>query len=148
VLPLSSVLPALGNMHYVVTGSTDEKIRVWDLSSIELLPRTERVKLGREGATGLVRVLDDGHFDEVNELKVWFRKATQEVFVMSASLDGTLRRWRLKELLSRPGSEVAVAKGEEEPKLSKARTEVEREVKRKEVELTEEEQRELEELLE
>jgi hypothetical protein len=128
-------------MHYVVTGSTDETIRVWDLSSIELLPQSERVKAGREGTTGLVRTVE-GHYDEVNELKLWFRKANQEIWVISASLDGTLRRWKLSDLTAK-GDLIA----REELKQSKTRTEVEQEVKRKEVELTEEEQRELEELL-
>lgn len=85
ILPLS--LTALGEP-YLLTGSGDV-IRVYDVSSLhepELIAET------------------DGHWHDVTALRLWIReskiegepgKVRREPWVVSASLDGTLRRWKL-----------------------------------------------------
>lgn len=89
VLPLSlSVL----NEPYILTGSGDV-IRAYDVSSLdapELLSET------------------DAHWHDVIRLRLWMRRSVVESqpgkwmiepWVVSASLDGTLRRWRLLGML-------------------------------------------------
>ena len=73
---------------YLLTGS-GEVIRVFDVSSLEepeLIAET------------------DGHWHDVTALRLWIRKSEiegqpgkvrVEPWIVSASLDGTLRRWRL-----------------------------------------------------
>lgn len=97
---------------YVVTGCRDEEVRVWD------------------GATGECVCLHEGHFEEVTGLCIVGRE------VVSVSIDGTIRRWGLREEDFRKAKEVAErggAVGEAE--------------KPKESMLTEEEERELAELM-
>ncbi|KAI1796015.1 WD40 repeat-like protein [Ganoderma leucocontextum] len=89
ILPLS--LTALGEP-YLLTGS-GEVIRVYDVSSLqepELIAET------------------DGHWHDVTALRLWIRKSKiegepgkvrLEPWIVSASLDGTLRRWKLADLL-------------------------------------------------
>ncbi|KAL7754217.1 hypothetical protein RI367_000198 [Sorochytrium milnesiophthora] len=60
---------------YVVTGCRDERIRVWDVA-------TERV----------IKEVD-GHFDDI----IGLMAVGDEVY--SASLDGTLRKWAVRDLL-------------------------------------------------
>ncbi|KAK0210337.1 WD40-repeat-containing domain protein [Desarmillaria ectypa] len=78
---------------YLITGSSDV-IRSYDVSSIE-----EPEILGEI----------DAHWHDVTALRFWMRKFTGkdgctrvEPWVLSASLDGTLRKWRLSELLAPP----------------------------------------------
>lgn len=48
----------------------------------------------------------DEHFHEVNLLRVWLRLAENgldfETWIVSASLDGTVRKWKLEEMLHAP----------------------------------------------
>ncbi|PIL23862.1 transporter [Ganoderma sinense ZZ0214-1] len=92
ILPLS--LTSLGEP-YLLTGSGDV-IRVYDVSSLhepELIAET------------------DGHWHDVTGLRLWIREAKiegepgkvrREPWIVSTSLDGTLRRWKLIELLHPP----------------------------------------------
>ena len=85
ILPLS--LTALGEP-YLLTGSGDV-IRVYDVSSLR---EPERI------------AETDGHWHDVTALRLWLRKSQVEgdpgkvriePWLVSASLDGTLRRWKL-----------------------------------------------------
>lgn len=83
VLPLA--LTDLGEP-YVLTGAGD-KIRVYDVSS------PDEPELLRE---------IDSHWHDVTALRLWLRKSqtadgstTAEPWIVSTSLDGTIRRWRL-----------------------------------------------------
>ncbi|EJF65725.1 WD40 repeat-like protein [Dichomitus squalens] len=96
ILPLP--LTVLGEP-YLLTG-TGAVIRVYDISSLEepeLIAET------------------DGHWHDVTALRLWIRKSEVEgqpgkvrvePWIVSASLDGTLRRWRLSELLHPPPPKV------------------------------------------
>jgi len=78
---------------YVLTGSGDV-IRTYDVSTPE-----EPELLGEV----------DAHWHDVTALRLWMRrsvgedgKTRVEPWVVSASLDGTIRKWRLSELLQPP----------------------------------------------
>lgn len=85
---VKAVLPLPNAMPYILTGSEDEHIRVWDASNLE---RTNKIPLSIVVA----------HCGEVTAFALWTSKqdGTQEVKVVSASLDGTLRRWSMKGML-------------------------------------------------
>ncbi|THG95331.1 hypothetical protein EW026_g6301 [Hermanssonia centrifuga] len=92
VLPLSTTVIA---EPYLLTGSGDI-IRAYDVSSPD-----EPELLGET----------DAHWHDVIALRLWMRKTTIEgepgkikiePWIVSTSLDGTLRRWRLAELLNPP----------------------------------------------
>jgi WD40 repeat protein len=74
ILPHPTYVKSILSLDYTLTGSDDEDIRVWD------------------GAKCISTV--PGHCDEVTALRSWGAK------VVSASLDGTLRRWEMRELLN------------------------------------------------
>ncbi|TFK86376.1 WD40 repeat-like protein [Polyporus arcularius HHB13444] len=103
ILPLS-VTP-LGEP-YLLTGSGDV-IRVYDVSSPEEPELIAEI---------------DAHWHDVTALRLWIRKSQVEgepgkvrvePWIVSASLDGTLRRWRLDDLLHPPPPKKVV---EEEAK--------------------------------
>jgi len=78
---------------YIITGSGDV-IRIFDIASLEE-PEPELV--------GLI----DGHWHDVIGLQMWVRRLVGadgrtriEPWIISASLDGTIRKWRLSELLT------------------------------------------------
>lgn len=77
-----AVLPHPNSLPYILTGSEDEHIRVWDANN-----------LGATNKTPLSIVV--AHCGEVTAFAVWERLGA-EVMVVSASLDGTLRRWSVK----------------------------------------------------
>ncbi|KAI3617250.1 hypothetical protein CBS9595_003159 [Malassezia furfur] len=81
VLPLGAVDDALQDL--VVVGMADGDVVVWDT----------------EGAARVVRRLE-GHWHEVSYVGAW-RRADGTVWLVSASLDGTVRRWALREVLRR-----------------------------------------------
>ncbi|KAI8969192.1 WD40-repeat-containing domain protein [Mycotypha africana] len=97
---------------YIVTGASDDNIRVWDVGSSKLLCTIE------------------GHFDEVGSLSVL------GTILYSGSLDCSVRKWSL--------TKAALEKYNEEARLQKQKKE---EAKDTADVLTEEEERELAELL-
>lgn len=81
-LPLSDLAEP-----YLITGAGDI-IRIYDISSLE-----EPDLIGEV----------DGHWHDVTALRLWMRKsesaqgrAQVEPWIISASLDGTIRKWRLQ----------------------------------------------------
>jgi WD40 repeat protein len=76
LLPL--YIPSLDEI-YLFTASGDI-IRAWDTSDLE-----DKIEQRNEV---------DGHWHDVTLLKAWF--ATPDPYIMSASLDGTIRRWKVK----------------------------------------------------
>lgn len=70
----------------MLTGSSDEEIRVWDVTNFE----------DASGDAKLV-VTVEGHFGEVGALRVWVRDqdGRKSGWVVSAGLDGFLRRWAM-----------------------------------------------------
>lgn len=109
-----------GEAMWIVTACRDENVRLWDRASGKLIHVFE------------------GHFEEVTGLAVigdggWT--------VVSAGIDGTVRRWGV-----RPG-EVNVAIEEAKIRAENGGVEVEEETKEKAGLLTEEEERELAELM-
>ncbi|EJD53269.1 WD40 repeat-like protein [Auricularia subglabra TFB-10046 SS5] len=74
---------------YVFTGAGDS-IRAYDLSSVEEPELLSEI---------------DAHANDVTSLAYWVRsvpgKRRPEVWIVSGSLDGTLRKWNLAELVSR-----------------------------------------------
>jgi WD40 repeat protein len=81
ILPLQLLL----NEPYLITGSGDV-IRTYDLSTLSEPEMLSEV---------------DGHWHDVTALRLWVRKNQEdgktriEPWIVSASLDGTIRKWRL-----------------------------------------------------
>lgn len=118
LLPL--YIPSLDET-YLFTASGDV-IRSWDTSDLD-----DKVEQRNE---------IDGHWHDVTLLDAWF--SSPDVYLMSASLDGTIRRWKVEDLLipKLPG-EKADSEGNAHPVTSQQAPGG----------LTEEEERELDELL-
>ncbi|OSD01656.1 WD40 repeat-like protein [Trametes coccinea BRFM310] len=117
---------------YVLAGAGDV-IRVFDVSTLDEPELLAEV---------------DAHWHDVTALRLWMRKSAVEgtpgavkvePWVVSASLDGTIRRWRLSELLQPPPPPPA--KKTEEAKPKEAPQEA------PSTGMTEEEERELAELM-
>ncbi|KAF8184936.1 WD40-repeat-containing domain protein [Mycena galopus ATCC 62051] len=111
---------------YLITGSGDA-IRVYDVSSLQEPDLIKEV---------------DAHWHDVTGLYLWVRKTVGadsktrvEPWVVSSSLDGTIRKWRLADLLAQ-----APASRPEPPKVTKAAP------ARGAFEMSEDEERELAEL--
>ena len=132
---------------YLLTTSSDELIRIFDLNSDSLEPSPQReerrqwkglsgLKEGDE-LSGCVREIE-GHTNEVVSLSSYLLEndeGMKEVWILSAGLDGTLRRWNWTEMLEEKREKLVLIEVNQE----------EEEVK--ESMLTEEEERELEELM-
>ncbi|KZT56431.1 WD40 repeat-like protein [Calocera cornea HHB12733] len=89
LLPLSTTVL---QMAYLIAGCSDEKIWVWDTSAVE----------DGSGPPCLLRTLDV-HSHEISGLALWLRRSDvggREPWIVSASLDGTVRKWKLSDLLS------------------------------------------------
>ncbi|GAA6027862.1 hypothetical protein JCM8097_001753 [Rhodosporidiobolus ruineniae] len=127
-LPLSPSLPSLPSPPppYLITGTSDELLRVFDLSRSELDPdATRETKRGwtglplAEGTTpeGCVNEIE-AHTHEVVQLRAYTvlnkDNGRREPWVLSASLDGTLRRWKAEELGTKKWDKVVVVPVEEE----------------------------------
>jgi len=72
---------------YLIAGSSDS-IRVYDISSLD--------------EAELIRVIE-GHWHDVTHLRIWLQESAggpKDVWVISGSLDSTLRRWKLSELVA------------------------------------------------
>lgn len=81
----------------LLTGSVDEDIRVYDVS--EILEQSSNTHLAAENTVEAREVANvKGHFGEVSALRCWVRDGEKgkEPWVVSASLDATLRRWSMK----------------------------------------------------
>ena len=156
VLPLHLEFP---NLRHVVTTTItpEELIRVWDLDSEDLEPDAKRevrrdwkglpASYPTQAATtgggaderllpGCVREVE-GHTNDVVSLSSYVvenEEGKKEIWILSASLDGTLRRWNWVEMLERKRDKIVLIEttphDDAEPSL-----------------LTEEEERELEELM-
>lgn len=125
---VKSVLPNPHSLPYILTGSDDEHIRVWDGNA------------GEETLSTPLSVVM-GHCGEVTAMApwIWERDGTKERAVVTASLDGTLRRWTI----TGEHDQVTLANAAEllhPPKLDY-------DVKPTESMMTEEEERELAELM-
>ncbi|KZT69040.1 WD40 repeat-like protein [Daedalea quercina L-15889] len=108
ILPLS--LTFLGEP-YLLTGAGDI-IRVYDVSTLE--------------EPELIREVD-AHWHDVIALRLWMRttpvegaegKLQVEPWIVSTSLDGTIRKWRLSELLAPPLPASKVTTPKPEPKAT------------------------------
>ncbi|KAJ7929275.1 WD40-repeat-containing domain protein [Mycena leptocephala] len=115
---------------YLITGAGDV-IRVYDVSSLQEPELINEV---------------DAHWHDVTGLHLWIRqtvgadsKTRVEPWVVSISLDGTIRKWRLAELLAQ-----SPPPRPEQPKVTQAAPTAQADSK---FEMTEEEERELAELL-
>lgn len=104
---------------WVVTACRDEEVRVWDRS------------------TGTLKHIFEGHYEEVTGLALIQSKQ----MVVSVGIDGTVRRWSLKAR----DLEVAVREREEERAVVEKESVIVGE--KKEGVMTEEEERELAELM-
>ncbi|WVF65983.1 hypothetical protein IAT40_000721 [Kwoniella sp. CBS 6097] len=104
----------------ILTGSEDEDIRLYDIDS-----------LGEVGSSAKLHGTIRGHCGEVSVLRAWYRdeEGKRGWYVVSGGLDSTLRRWSVQDLVNPPVLDY-------EPE----------EVKES-VGLTEEEERELAELM-
>lgn len=128
---------------YLLTGASDELLRVWDLDSPALDPSPSREAQrawrgvpvpGSQRLEGCVRAVE-GHAHEVVQLCA-YAGADGELWVLSASLDGTLRRWKWSEVREGEGDRLVLVPVEEKEQEQE-----------KESLLTEEEERELAELM-
>ncbi|GAA5986271.1 hypothetical protein JCM5350_007607 [Sporobolomyces pararoseus] len=146
LLPLHLHYP---NLPYLLTTTItpEELIRVWDLGSEELEPDTKRESRrdwkGIAAAVpqdqplpGCIRELE-GHTNDVSSLSTYVLEneetGKKEVWILSAGLDGTLRRWNwVRDILENKREKVVL---------------IETTPKEEESLLTEEEERELEELM-
>jgi len=82
---VKSILPSPNGLPYIITGSDDEDMRVWDISTITD-PKAKPLSVV------------PGHCGEVTALATWVKEdesGKRVVSVVSASLDGTLRRWTM-----------------------------------------------------
>lgn len=132
ILPLPEL--TLGHdIHFVITGSSDEHIRIWDLSLVT--ERAGEIGDGSRSVKQLVSAADaasqykdgkkppgmvyevEGHFHEVAKLAIWSTTGEvqlevededelskpsdqrEETYLVSAGLDCTLRKWRLRDIL-------------------------------------------------
>ncbi|KNZ44140.1 uncharacterized protein VP01_947g7 [Puccinia sorghi] len=99
--------------NWLITGSTDEDIRLYDLESIEdntehsatttsphhslRKPEPSRLRTISQGWFGCLKA----HWHEVNCLRIWIDSQSHQRWLVSAGLDGTLRKWELAYLLNR-----------------------------------------------
>ena len=129
-------MPSLNSTH-LLTGATDEAVRIFNLSDLDDVPSsasTAWIGLPATGPLpGCVREVE-GHAHDVMGLGVFTKEVDgkREAWIVSASLDCTLRRWRWPDVLRAP-VERKVLVPVEEPVTESL--------------LTEEEERELEELM-
>lgn len=92
----------------------------------------------------------EGHSHDITELNWYFKqsedadgRSRREVWILSASVDGTLRRWKWDELLQKPrGGKSEVVQEKEKADVATLEND------KDERGMTEEEERELEELME
>lgn len=85
----------------LLTGSTDESIRVFDISPIleGVLTSNSNAAASLPSAKELKSI--EGHCHEVSALDTWVKagESSMEAWVVSAGLDGTIRRWSIADVL-------------------------------------------------
>jgi WD40 repeat protein len=102
ILPLSLALPSL-NSNHVLTGAIDESIRIFDLAELDdqVVSKVPWAGIPAEGKLpGMVQDVE-GHSHDVIDLGVFMKDVDgkREAWILSASVDGTLRRWKWPEML-------------------------------------------------
>lgn len=92
---VKSILPSPNGLPYIITGSDDEDLRVWDISTIT-------------DAKAKPLSVVPGHCGDVSALATWVKEENGKkvVSVVSASLDGTLRRWTMSGMCTFSGNEL------------------------------------------
>ncbi|KAF5391751.1 hypothetical protein D9757_001755 [Collybiopsis confluens] len=94
---------------YIITGSGDF-LRVYDVSSVHKPELLNEI---------------DAHWHDITHIRLWVRQTVDEPgrkkiepWIISTSLDGTIRRWRLEELLvPQPKPQASEAKVTDSPQL-------------------------------
>ncbi|KAH9824000.1 WD40-repeat-containing domain protein [Melampsora americana] len=100
----NSMLP-----NWLITGSTDEGIRVYDLDQIDdevnytsaILDHRPKSSIAEKKLQHAWFGRVDAHWHEVTSLGIWYDQANLQSWVISASLDGTLRKWEVGALKKR-----------------------------------------------
>jgi WD40 repeat protein len=98
-------LPSLNSSH-LITGSTDESIRIFDLSELDSQPPPKDAWIGlaalpESKLPGMI-VEVEGHSHDIIDLGMYTRvdeEGKMEAWLLSSSVDGTLRRWKWPEVL-------------------------------------------------
>ncbi|WWC66639.1 uncharacterized protein I206_100542 [Kwoniella pini CBS 10737] len=118
ILPIPEEFPLSQSL--LLTGSEDEDIRIYDIDSLAEVGGNPKLK-------GIIQ----GHCGDVSVIRAWYRNEDEKKgwYIVSGGLDCTLRRWSIQDLLNPP---VLDFEPEEE---------------KEEIGLTEEEERELAELM-
>jgi WD40 repeat protein len=100
--PVRSLLLLPSTFHpspLLLCGAADQDIRVYDLSStLESASRSSQTHTAGEGRAKEVSRIK-GHWADVIDLDVWVKEVEggkKEAWVVSASLDETLRRWSMQ----------------------------------------------------
>ncbi|GAA95187.1 hypothetical protein E5Q_01842 [Mixia osmundae IAM 14324] len=100
VLPLANCLPGA---HHVVTGSSDEAIRIFDLAMLDSLTEAERLTgLKANAPKGLINEVQ-AHFHDVVHLAIWTETTAagkRHPWLLTASFDATLRKWPWPDVLT------------------------------------------------
>ena len=92
-----SVPSRTSTAEYIITACTDETVQIWDATS-----------LASGGVSAPLAVIE-GHAHEVNKLKMAHLRndeGASEPHLVSTSLDGTLRRWPLSQIMAGGVSEA------------------------------------------
>ncbi|GAA6000149.1 uncharacterized protein JCM10292_004007 [Rhodotorula paludigena] len=141
---------------FLLTGASDELIRAFDLSLAALDPsptrEAQRAWRGaplREGSVpeGCVREVE-GHTHEVVQLRAYRSRGDGgALWVLSAGLDGTLRRWRWDEMRSEKRDRIVLIPVEGGIGAARGKEDEGDKADKGESLLTEEEERELAELM-
>ncbi|KAM0788149.1 hypothetical protein ACM66B_001313 [Microbotryomycetes sp. NB124-2] len=158
ILPMSLAIPSLNSSHVLLGGSTDEQIHIVDMSVPELDPVSSRLTAlppwpassvtvassDKHNLAGLVSSVQ-GHAHEVTDLHAFLgpkdlasddnvgaKEAMVKrdtVWILSASVDGTLRRWKWSDMLAgtidKPPTDEVVVGDKDKPSLLTAEEEAE-----------------------
>ncbi|KAA1075779.1 hypothetical protein PGT21_026468 [Puccinia graminis f. sp. tritici] len=93
--------------NWLITGSTDEDIRIFDLESLDDQKHSTSSNhpIRKPAPSSSPRTVSNGwfgslkaHWHEVNCLKIWIDSQTKQCWLVSSGLDGTLRKWELSYL--------------------------------------------------
>ncbi|KAG0144611.1 hypothetical protein CROQUDRAFT_64900 [Cronartium quercuum f. sp. fusiforme G11] len=117
-LGLNTVLP-----NWLLTGSTDEDIRVYDLDKIDeetdysssLSNRHSHSNIMEKSLSNAWIGCVKAHWHEVCSLGIWVDKASQKSWIISGSLDGTLRKWEIEALRSQFAAQASGLQVQSDP---------------------------------